>query len=232
MKLSRTLINYCFIPILCVLPMCGLLSCTSQRALDTTSATFDMIGQSISDLPENVEAASPMLQKDLQNVWNRVAGQLEVVAEDAGLSEPPHPLAEAEQVRETLIAGASFNELLANASNNLETEDLQNINTGDIGSLNGILPFDIDLESCGENLAEVLNSLDVGQVSAVLQSEMGYHLIQLIDRNGGRIRIGHLVFEVEPTPELAEEPTDEKIAQEENPLQDAISQLASVLDDQ
>ncbi len=224
--------------------MFGILSCSEQEALDTASLTLDTINDTISTLPENFEAAAPMLQEDLETLWYNVSGTVETYAHDIGVSEPEHPLADnsattdeplqlAEEAREQLISGTTFNELLATAAAHLTQNDLENIETTDINALNGILPFDVDLESCGENMAEVLNSLDIGQVSAILQSELGYHLIQVLDRNGGRVQIGHIIFEIDPQVELADESTDENlIAEETDPVQDAISRLAGILDNQ
>jgi len=194
----NNLIKSVILPFLFIFPLLGYIACTSDIALQKTDNTFDALGQSIADIPENVEAAAPMIQGDLKGLWSEVSGDMVVYAEGIGISEPPHPLAEAEEAREKLISGASFREVVANAMSQITPDDLANIHSTELARLNGILPFEIDVNECGESLAEVLNSLDIGQVSAVLQSPEGYHLIQLIDRNGANVRIGHLIFQVDP----------------------------------
>jgi len=231
MRLPNYAINLCLIPFICILPVFGLAACTGEQAANAAAYTVETIGQSVADLPENVRVAAPYMQEDLEKLWYSVSGTIEVAAQDIGVSEPPHMLARAQQCREKLISGASFAEVAAKVMSQVTPEDLQNIPSSDLGVLNGILPFEIDLESCGESLAEVLNSLDVGQVSAVLKSEVGYHLIQLIDREGGRVKIGHLVFEVVPATAVADQPPP-PTAEEPDPLQQALLKLARALNDQ
>jgi hypothetical protein len=233
MNYIKTL-KHCIIPFLCVLPMFGALACSQDVAVETTTQSMDQIGTAISDLPENARIAAPYLQEDLETLWYSITGNIEVAAQTIGVEEPSHPLAEAQEAREKLISGESFMEVARQAMTQLTKDDLEEMPTSDLGALNGVLPFEIDLESCGENLAEVLNSLDVGQVSAVLKSKVGYHLVQLIDREGGRLRIGHVVFEIDP-PDDASQPDEsdesEEVATETDPLADAISRLARAIAD-
>jgi hypothetical protein len=204
-------------------------ACTADDASNIAANGAQYIGDSLRDLPENYQAAKPYLKEDLQNIWNKVAGGIEVCAEPLGISEPPHELAQAEEARELLISGASFDEVVNKATSELTTQDLEQVPSSDLSVLNGILPFDIDLTTCGENLAEVLNNLDIGQVSAVLQSEAGYHLIQLIDRDGAQVKIGHIIFQVDPTVAEQETPPTDQVAEATNPLTEAVERLAEAL---
>lgn len=229
MKTSRFPISLCILPFLCVLPMFTMTACTADDASNAAANGAQMVGDSLRNLPENYQAARPYLKEDLQNIWNNVAGGIEVCAEPLGISEPPHELAQAEEARELLISGASFGEVANKASSELTTQDLEQVPASDLSILNGILPFDINLTACGENLAEVLNTLDIGQVSAVLQSEAGYHLIQLIDRDGVRVKIGHIVFQVDPAVADQETPPSEQVAEATDPLTEAVERLAEAL---
>jgi len=220
MNTSTKAIKSVILPLLFIFPLMGIMACSS----DTTNQAFDRLGETIADIPENVETASPMIQDDLENIWADVSGQMEVYAAEIGLEEPSHPLADAQDARDKLISGTSFRDVVANASNEVTTEDLTGIHADELAGLNGILPFDIDITKCGETLAEVLNSLDIGQVSSILETEQGFHLIKLIDRDGARVRIGHLVFEIDP--QLEEEPT---VADQPEGMDEAIAKLNDVL---
>ncbi|MFH1676581.1 MAG: peptidylprolyl isomerase, partial [bacterium] len=189
---------------------------------------LNYVGQSVKELPRNFEAAAPYLKKDLEKTWNHVAGTMTVYGEQIGISEPSHPLAMAEEAREKLISGENFEEVVAEAQKELTTEDLKEVPSSNLAALNGVLPFEIDLAKCGGNLAEVLNSLDVGQVSAILKSKAGYHLIKLIDRDGAKVKIGHIVFEIKPETETAEEPAV-KDADAGGPLKEAIAKLTQAI---
>ena len=225
MYLFNNLIKSIFLPFLFIFPLLGYIACTSDVSLRRTDNAFDTLGQSIADIPENVEAAAPMIQGDIKGLWADVSDQMVVYGEGIGISEPPHPLAEAEEAREKLISGASFREVVANAMGQITPDDLANIHSSELARLNGILPFEIDVNKCGESLAEVLNSLDIGQVSAVLQSSEGYHLIQLIDRNGANVRIGHLLFQVDPNANDQSQVSDKPTGYDE-----AVEKLTKVLE--
>jgi hypothetical protein len=212
--------------------MFGMLACgNADQVAAKAGAGIQAAGKQISELPGSIRDASPYIKEDLERLWNQVAGDIEVYAQGLGIEEPSHQLAEANEAREKLISGESFEEVLRIARNELTKEDLENMPSSDLNVLNGILPFEIDLTKCGENLAEVLNSLDIGQVSAVLRSERGFHIIQLIDRNGGRVRIGHIMFEVDPAIETA--PADESADEDTpDPVADAIAKLTRAIQGQ
>ena len=167
MKLAKLIIK-CLLPVIAVIPIFTYMACSASRAANVTNDGLNYVGQSVKDLPQNLEAAAPYLKKDLETTWNRLAGTMTVYGERVGISEPSHPLAMAEEAREKLISGESIEEVVAEAQKELTTEDLKEVSSSDLAALNGVLPFDIDLTKCGGNLAEVLNSLDVGQVSAIL----------------------------------------------------------------
>ncbi len=232
MRLTRHFLYFCFIPFICVLAAFGLHACTAQQAADTAAGTIQTLGDRVADLPQNVNTAAPYMQQDLEKLWYDVAGTFEACGDNVGVSEPPHPLVEAEAAREKLIAGESFNEVVANATRELTPDDLKSIPSSDLEALNGVLPFEVDLESCGENLAEVLNSLDIGQVSAILKSKAGYHLIQLLDRDGVRVRIGHIVFEIKPADDVPEDEPQEAAAAPMTPFDEAIAKLNKAIEEQ
>jgi hypothetical protein len=206
-------------------------SCTAGQAAGTASKGAVQVGQAFSDFQENAKVAAPYLQEDLEKLWNTVAGNIEVYGADMnrGATEPT-ALVEAEQAREKLISGGSFADVVAKASTELSQDDLSKMPTSDLTALNGILPFDIDLSTCGENLAEVLKTLDIGQVSAILKSDAGYHLIQVIDRDGARFKIGHVVFLVDPNKDQT--PASTKDAKVPDPMKEAIERLAEALNGQ
>jgi len=231
MKKSDLWIYFCFIPFLCVLPVFTVTACSADQASSLANQGVQTIGQSIKDLPQSAQTAAPYLQEDLEKLWNNVAGGMQVYGEQVGISAPQPALAEAELTRERLIAGASFDDVVAKAATELTPEDLKEMPTSDLSALNGILPFEIDLSTCGENLAEVLNNLDIGQVSAVLRSEAGYHLIQLLDRDGAKVKIGHIVFQVDPS--LADQASPSgQVAETPGPVGEAIERLTEALDKQ
>ncbi len=229
MKSTRNPIFLCLIPLICVLPMFATMACTVDEAAMATEVGIESFGDQIAELPDTWRDASPYLQEDLERIWNRVAGEVEVYAEEFGVAEPMHPLEDAREARERLIAGESFNDVVRAAMSGLTRDDLEQMPVSDLDILNRVLPFDIDLTQCGESLADVLNALDIGQVSTILQSEQGFHIIQLIDREGGRLKIGHIVFEVNPAIQTAEteEPVDEEASG--NSIDDAIARLTRAI---
>lgn len=223
MNFRKHLINLCFLPILCVIPLFGSVSCADAEASGLATDGYDYVKERVEELPENAKIAAPYIQEDLEILWHNVAGNVEVYAADLGIEEPPHPLAEANEFRDKLISGASFEELVAEVYENITPQDLRNMPSDDLKALNGILPFDVDLSTCGETLADVLNSLDIGQVSAVLRSEDGFHVIQLLNREGGRLRIGHVIFEIAPVSETTAPENDR--ASSDTPYEAAMKKM-------
>lgn len=229
MKSTRNPIYLCLIPLICVLPMFGTMACTVDEAAMAAEVGSESFGNQIAELHETWNDASPYLQEDLERLWHRIAGEVEIYAEELGIAEPMHPLEDAREARERLIAGESFNDVVRAAMSGLTHDDLEQMPASDLNVLNRVLPFDIDLTQCGESLADVLNALDIGQVSAILQSEQGFHIIQLIDREGGRLKIGHIVFEINPAIQTAE--TEEAVDEEAsgNPIDEAIARLTRAI---
>lgn len=221
-------INACFIPFLCILPVFTLSACTVREMTDIASQSAQTIGTSLASFPENAKAAAPYLQEDLEKLWRNVSAGIEIAKSQVGIAEPPHELSEANKARELLIAGESIEEVARKASETLTEEDLKKIPSSDLKVLNGVLPFEIDLTTCGENLAEILNHLDIGQISAVLQSEAGYHLIKLIDRDGMKVKIGHVVFQVVPETDSSQ-PASVQEAELSDPMKEAVERLSKVL---
>jgi hypothetical protein len=237
MKLSKLIIKkLCILPLVILLPPLGTTACTAQKALNSAADVLKGAGDGMAIMSDSLREAAPSIQDDLENAWYRLSGDMREVPETVDLSQTPPALAEAQEARDKLISGASFADMVSNAASQVTAEDIERINSGDFGALNGILPFEIDVNSVSEDLAAVLNSLDIGQVSAILQSDAGYHLIQLLDENGGHIRIGHLLFQVDPVAgePTVEEPTidepGEEPAEELNPLQQAINSLAAMME--
>ncbi len=229
MKPTTPLINLCFIPLICVLPLFGSLACSVVEASDIAADGVEAIGNGLSELPDNLREAGPYLQEDLEILWQEISDGIDTYAEEFGVQEPHHPLTRCREVRERLIAGESFNEVIRNAMNELTRDDLENMPISDLNALNRVLPFEVDLAECSGNLADVLNSLDIGQVSAVLRSEAGYHLIQLLDREGGQVKIGHVVFAITPAIEDEPEPEEEEAP---DSLLEAISKLSEAVNSQ
>jgi hypothetical protein len=229
MRLNRLFLNLCIIPFICVIPLFGTSACSSDQATDIATQGASTVQQSISDLSENAQAAAPYIQEDLEKLWGTMAGNIDVYAEQLGVEQPSHELVCAEEAREKLISGESFNDVVAKALSELTPEDLQGVSSQELNQLNGILPFDIDLTTCGENLAEVLNNLDIGQVSAILQSDAGYHLIQVIDRDGMNVKIGHILFQVvPPAGDQATQPPSQD-TEASDPLNEAFEHLTEAL---
>lgn len=230
MNTPTRVINLCLVPLICVLPLFGMAACTATEAAEMAADGVEVFQDNLAELPDNLRTAGPYIQDDMEVLWNRVAAGIEVAADEVYMSHPPRPLTEARQVRVKLISGESFEEVVKNATTVLTPEDLKDMPIPDLSTLNGILPFEIDLRACGDNLAEVLNSLDVGQVSAVLRSEAGYHLIQLVDREGTRVRIGHVLFQVDPATDEADAPPAEVMP--EDLLDEAVEKLVEAIEEQ
>lgn len=229
MKLStQTIKNLCLIPFVLLMPIFGGIACTVEEAAGATADALTVVGEGLSDLSINLKEAGPYIEDDLQAIWYDMSETIEPYHETIDPVHTPQALAQAQDTRDKLISGASWSDLVANAANQFTSEDFERINDGDYGALNGILPFEINVDSVGEDLAAVLNSLDIGQVSAILQSEVGYHLIQLLDEHGGQIRIGHVVFQIEPTLDESVAVREEVVA-EADPVEEALNRLASLL---
>lgn len=231
MKSPNLVISLCLIPLICLIPVFGLTACTVEEGAEVAADGMEVVGKSLAELPENLRLAAPYLQEDAETAWNGIAGSIEVYAEEFGVSQPTRALTECRRAREKLIAGASFSEVVAGAIRTLTPQDLKQMPPPDLSALNGILPFDIDLSECGDNLSEILNSLDVGQISAILRSEAGYHLIQLVDRDGARVRIGHVVFQVNPAIDSSQDEQPD-VAEASDDLTDALAKLAGAIERQ
>ncbi|MCX6647233.1 MAG: peptidylprolyl isomerase [bacterium] len=236
MKLSTSTIKkFCIVPLIFLLPPLGGFACTTTAALNTTADVLNAAGDGINAMSDNIREEAPYLEQDLEAAWYNLAGTMGPAPVSADPATASPALAEAQEAREKLISGSSVADLVANATNLVTAEDIERINNGDFGALNGILPFEINVNSVGEDLAAVLNSLDIGQVSAILKSQAGYHLIQLLDENGGNIRIGHLIFQVDPTAEPAtnetagdETSTDTVPTENADPFQQALDRLMEI----
>lgn len=229
MKLStHTIKKLCLIPFVLLMPIFGGIACTVEKAAGATAEALTVVGEGLSDLSMNLKEAGPYIEDDLQAIWYDMSETIEPYHETIDPVHTPQALEQAQDTRDKLISGTSWSDLVANAANQFTSEDFERINDGDYGALNGILPFEINVDSVGEDLAAVLNSLDIGQVSAILQSEVGYHLIQLLDEHGGQIRIGHVVFQIEPTLDESVAVREEVVA-EADPVEEALNRLASLL---
>lgn len=233
MKLSKLNIKkFCILPLIFLLPSLTGTACSTEAVVNSTADAFEAVGDGMGILSENLRESAPYIEDDLENAWYSLTGEMKEVPWTMDTAATPPELAQAQETRDKLISGANFGDLIANATNMITSEDIERINNSDFGALNGILPFEINVDSVGEDLAAVLNALDIGQVSAILESEIGYHLIQLLDDNGGHIRIGHMVFQVTPAggvdEPVAEEPSDIQQAEDVDPLQQAINRLAEI----
>ncbi len=78
----------------------------------------------------------------------------------------------------------------------LESEDGSAKDGGDLGYF-GRMSMDPTFSAAAFNLKP-------GQVSNVVRSEMGYHLIQMIDRKGERVRCRHIIIKPKVKPEEME----------------------------
>jgi hypothetical protein len=236
MKLSTSIIkNLCIVPLIFLLPPLGGLACTTQAALNTTADVLNAAGNGINAMSDNIREEAPYIEQDLEAAWYNLAGTMGPAPVSADPVTESTALAEAQEARDKLISGTNVSDLVSNATNLVTAEDIDRIKNGDFGALNGILPFEINVNSVGEDLAAVLNSLDIGQVSAILKSQAGYHLVQLLDENGGNIRIGHLIFQVDPGAEpaadeaTAEDTSTETVpAENADPFQQALNRLAEI----
>jgi len=52
-----------------------------------------------------------------------------------------------------------------------------------------------------QEFEEVAFSLKPGEISNIVETQLGYHLIQLVERRGEKIRVRHILIRVEPTEE-------------------------------
>lgn len=124
MKLSRILINYCLIPILCIVPIFGAIACSVEEGSVYTANAVEKIGNSIVNFPENLRTAAPYMQEDVTTWWCEVSGSAEAYAQEVGLHEPLHTLAVNPGEDKPVISGSSFSDVLRKARNLITPSDL------------------------------------------------------------------------------------------------------------
>lgn len=113
--------------------------------------------------------------------------------------EPPIPLSEINRVKERL---RDFTERIN--SKNAEFSFLARLYSEDPGSSirGGELGFKGKGEFVPEFSAVAFNLIDTKKVSRIVQTEFGYHIIQLIEKKGDRINCRHILLK--PKVSLAE----------------------------
>lgn len=98
-------------------------------------------------------------------------------------------LARIRDLRERVAAGEDF-ETLARA----ESDDPSaKANGGDLGFVSrGDLVTEFE---------EVAFGLEIGELSDIVQTQFGFHFMELLDRQGEKIRVRHILVRLQPTPE-------------------------------
>jgi len=91
------------------------------------------------------------------------------------------------QLLDSLKMGASFDELAKKYSDDTGTAPYG----GDLGF--------IDRGTLVKEYEEVAFSLEIGQISKPVKTSYGYHIIQLMDKQGEKIRTRHILKQVLPT---------------------------------
>lgn len=97
--------------------------------------------------------------------------------------------AKIEKVQELLNQGQDFTELARQYS-----EDPGSASSG--GDLGWVKRGDLVRE-----FEEVAFTLEPGQISDIVQTQFGFHIIQLIERQGERIHVRHVLIRLQPTAE-------------------------------
>lgn len=108
------------------------------------------------------------------------------------LEEENQVKAELRELKQRIENGSSFAAMAV-----LYSEGPSANNGGEIG-YNGRAELDPEYASAAFNLKE-------GQVSNVVESEFGYHIIQLIDRQGAKVNTRHILMKPEVTAEAKEQ---------------------------
>ncbi len=93
-----------------------------------------------------------------------------------------------EQLRDSLKLGSDFSLLAERYSDDKGT-----------ASFGGDLGF-IERGTLVKEYEEAAYSLEIGQISEPVKTEYGYHIIQLMDKQGDKIRTRHILKQLLPTP--------------------------------
>ncbi len=126
-------------------------------------------------------------------------------------------------IHQRLLSGDSFSDLVREYSNDPASKDLD----GDLGFIRRgelVRPYE-----------EVAFSMSEGQISGIVESIFGYHIIQLLEKQGERVHTRHILIAAKPTDEDREMSLnvirDYYFSLSENPsLFDSLVQTLSVND--
>jgi peptidyl-prolyl cis-trans isomerase SurA len=94
---------------------------------------------------------------------------------------------EISSILDSLRDGAVFEELARTHSNDPSSKE----RGGDLGF--------VRRGELVQQFEEVAFSLEIGQMSDIVETEFGYHIIQLLDKQGERINVRHILITVTPT---------------------------------
>lgn len=93
------------------------------------------------------------------------------------------------QIRQMLLDGADFSELALKYSDDPSARN----NKGDLGW--------VSRGNFVKEFEEAAFALKEGEISDIVQTQFGFHVIQLLERQGEKIHVRHILVQVQPTPE-------------------------------
>jgi len=93
------------------------------------------------------------------------------------------------KIKEMLDKGADFAQLAMQYSEDPGSKD----RGGDLGF--------VERGTLVKEFEEVAFQLKPGEISDIVRTQFGYHIIQLLERRGERIHVRHILIQLQPTPE-------------------------------
>ena len=151
--------------------------------------------QQVSITPEEVLEFFNEIPKDSLPFLNSEVELSEIIMEpEVNDTEKAKALAEAEEVHAKVIAGENFEELAKKHSDDIESAK----RGGDLGyARRGIYVPEFEAAVFG---------MKEGEISEIIETIFGYHIIQQIDRRGNSVKARHILI----APEITRD--DEKLA--------------------
>lgn len=172
---------------------------TMLRDRYVTDIEQEMLGQRI--VGQEVRSKVQITSDDVRKHYEQNRGELPVKPEEIHLAHiVSYPVSEAmeqkakkrmEAVRERIVDGASFEDMAREAS------DDPTASSG--GMLGWFSPGDLD-----PDFEAAVDSLEVGELSDPVRTRFGYHLVELLGREGARFEVRHILAMVDPGPEDVE----------------------------
>lgn len=139
-------------------------------------------------------------RREVENFYQQYSDSLPTIGETVDLSHilmqvKPNEAsfqeayAKISKIRETALTGGDFLTLAKQYSEDPSAQS----NSGDLGWANR--------SDYVQEFAEAASALEPGEISDVVQTQFGFHIIQMIEKQGDKIHVRHILIQLQPQEE-------------------------------